>query len=126
MIHGKRVLITGGAGMIGSTIADRIVDLEPAEIVVVDNLVRGRMANLDAAMSRFPTRRGSRRVLSSRRTECSPAHSASKRSEAILPPLVDWKHKFSTLMANGGDTRTAGMTHRPTPRLSLLPVKMLS
>ncbi len=54
MIQGKRVLITGGAGMIGSTIADRLVDLEPAEIVVVDNLVRGRMANLDAATSRYP------------------------------------------------------------------------
>ncbi|ATE58066.1 NAD-dependent epimerase [Actinosynnema pretiosum] len=44
-----RVLITGGAGLIGSTIADQLVDEGVAEIVVLDNLVRGRMANLATA-----------------------------------------------------------------------------
>ncbi|HZJ25834.1 MAG TPA: NAD-dependent epimerase/dehydratase family protein [Acidimicrobiia bacterium] len=53
-MEGKRVLITGGAGLIGSTIADQLVDRHPAEIVVVDNLVRGRMTNLDSAIARGP------------------------------------------------------------------------
>src|SRR4051812_29505413 len=45
-IRGKRVLITGGAGMIGSTLADQLVGAEVGEIVVVDNFARGRMDNL--------------------------------------------------------------------------------
>jgi len=42
-----RILITGGAGLIGSHIADRLVDHEAAgEVVVLDNLTRGRADNL--------------------------------------------------------------------------------
>ena len=40
-----RVLITGGAGLIGSTIADLVAD-EAEELVVLDNLTRGRLDNL--------------------------------------------------------------------------------
>jgi UDP-glucose 4-epimerase len=43
------VLITGGAGLIGSHIADRLVDESVAEIVVLDNFVRGRRDNLEKA-----------------------------------------------------------------------------
>lgn len=46
VIRGKRVLITGGAGMIGSTLADQLIGAEVGEIVVVDNFARGRMGNL--------------------------------------------------------------------------------
>jgi UDP-glucose 4-epimerase len=45
----KRALITGGAGLIGSHIADRLVAEGCEEIVVLDNLTRGRRENLDAA-----------------------------------------------------------------------------
>jgi UDP-glucose 4-epimerase len=45
---GKRVLVTGGAGVVGSTIVDQLVPLGPAEIVVLDNFVRGRMDNLSS------------------------------------------------------------------------------
>jgi UDP-glucose 4-epimerase len=42
-------LITGGAGLIGSHIADRLVSEGFEEIVVLDNLSRGRRDNLEAA-----------------------------------------------------------------------------
>jgi UDP-glucose 4-epimerase len=45
-----RILITGGAGLIGSTIADRLMTEPGNQVVVVDNLERGRMDNLAGAM----------------------------------------------------------------------------
>jgi UDP-glucose 4-epimerase len=48
-LEGARILLTGGAGFIGSTIADQLVDEGVAEIVVLDNLVRGRLDNLATA-----------------------------------------------------------------------------
>ncbi len=51
-MKGKRILITGGAGLIGSHIADLISEQEPAEIVLYDNFVRGRRENIAHAMSK--------------------------------------------------------------------------
>lgn len=42
----KRVLITGGAGLVGSHIADLLVKEGTSEIVIVDNFTRGRRENL--------------------------------------------------------------------------------
>jgi UDP-glucose 4-epimerase len=47
----QRALITGGAGLIGSHIADRLVAEGCREIVVIDNLTRGRRQNLASAMA---------------------------------------------------------------------------
>ena len=48
-LSGRRVLLVGGAGLVGSHIVDRLL-LEPvAEIVVFDNFVRGRADNLARA-----------------------------------------------------------------------------
>jgi UDP-glucose 4-epimerase len=44
-----RVLITGGAGLIGSHIADRLMHEHVDEIIVVDNFVRGQRGHLDHA-----------------------------------------------------------------------------
>ncbi|MFD0688162.1 NAD-dependent epimerase/dehydratase family protein [Actinomadura fibrosa] len=46
MIEGSRCLVTGGAGTIGSAVVDQLVDAGAAEVVVLDNFVRGRRANL--------------------------------------------------------------------------------
>lgn len=45
----KRALVTGGAGLIGSHIADGLIVEGIEEIVVLDNLSRGRRQNLDSA-----------------------------------------------------------------------------
>ncbi|BAZ68245.1 MAG: NAD-dependent epimerase/dehydratase family protein [Pelatocladus maniniholoensis HA4357-MV3] len=45
-MQNSRVLITGGAGLVGSHIADLLVKEEVAEIIVLDNFTRGRLANL--------------------------------------------------------------------------------
>lgn len=55
-LDGSRVLVTGGAGLVGSTIVDLLVRRELREIVVVDNLVRGRIDNIASAMARGPVR----------------------------------------------------------------------
>ena len=50
MIADKRVLITGGAGLVGSHIADELVRLGVPEIVILDNFTRGRRQNLQEAL----------------------------------------------------------------------------
>jgi len=45
----SRFLITGGAGTIGSHIADELVREGASEVIVLDNLTRGRLQNLDWA-----------------------------------------------------------------------------
>jgi UDP-glucose 4-epimerase len=50
----KRILITGGAGLIGSHIADLAARDKPAEIVILDNFVRGRRENLAEAIATAP------------------------------------------------------------------------
>jgi len=49
-LRNARILVTGGAGLIGSHIVDRLITESPAEIVVLDNFVRGRRENLAQAM----------------------------------------------------------------------------
>ncbi|KQR79880.1 NAD-dependent epimerase [Arthrobacter sp. Leaf337] len=51
MLQGARVLVTGGAGTIGSTIVDHLITAGVERITVLDNLVRGRRANLDEAVA---------------------------------------------------------------------------
>lgn len=50
----KRVLITGGAGLIGSHIADLVALEKPREILILDNFVRGRRDNLSSAIGSAP------------------------------------------------------------------------
>jgi UDP-glucose 4-epimerase len=52
VIEGKRALVTGGAGTIGSHVVDLLVERGAAEVVVLDNFVRGRRENLAGATAR--------------------------------------------------------------------------
>jgi UDP-glucose 4-epimerase len=47
-----RVLITGGAGLIGSHIADLLIHEGVAEIILLDNLTRGSRENVASALKR--------------------------------------------------------------------------
>ena len=49
-LTGATVLVTGGAGTIGSTIVDQLLDEGVGQVRILDNLVRGRRANLGAAL----------------------------------------------------------------------------
>jgi len=53
-MRGKRILITGGAGLIGSHIAEILAGESPREIVVLDNFDRGRRENLAPASAIYP------------------------------------------------------------------------
>ncbi len=50
-LRNSRVLITGGAGLVGSHIADLMVKEKAREIIILDNFVRGRRENLSRAMA---------------------------------------------------------------------------
>lgn len=50
-LKGATVLVTGGAGTIGSEIVDQLLAADVAHIDVLDNLVRGRLSNLEPALA---------------------------------------------------------------------------
>jgi UDP-glucose 4-epimerase len=50
-IKGSNILVTGGCGLIGSTTIDLLLrDYSPARIVIFDNLSRGTLDNVEAAL----------------------------------------------------------------------------
>jgi UDP-glucose 4-epimerase len=53
-LKNKSVLVTGGAGFIGSHLVDRLIGEEPENLVVVDNLFLGKDENLRDAKNKFP------------------------------------------------------------------------
>jgi UDP-glucose 4-epimerase len=55
-IRGERVLVTGGAGAIGSALTDLLVRDRAREIIVLDNFVRGSRRNLAWACANGPVR----------------------------------------------------------------------
>ena len=53
-LRGSRVLVTGGAGAIGSNLCDLVVRAGARDVVVIDNFVRGRRDNLAWAEANGP------------------------------------------------------------------------
>jgi UDP-glucose 4-epimerase len=51
-LNGARIFVTGGCGFIGSTTIDLLLkEYSPSRIVILDNLVRGTLANVENALS---------------------------------------------------------------------------
>jgi UDP-glucose 4-epimerase len=46
-VSGEKVLVTGGAGFVGSHIVDRLID-EDYEVVVLDYLSKGEKGNINS------------------------------------------------------------------------------
>jgi UDP-glucose 4-epimerase len=53
-MQNQRVLITGGAGLVGSHIADLLIQEGVSEIIILDNFTRGRLENLSHAQAKGP------------------------------------------------------------------------
>ncbi len=50
-IENSRILITGGMGLVGSTIADQLLEQNPEEIILLDNKLRGHPRNMEKALA---------------------------------------------------------------------------
>ena len=46
-LKGKKILVIGGAGFIGSHVVHELLKEEVAEVIVYDNFARGKISNLD-------------------------------------------------------------------------------
>jgi UDP-glucose 4-epimerase len=71
-LSGKRLLVIGGAGLIGSHTVDALLAENVAEIRVFDNFARGRVENLaDALRDKRAAAQTARRRHSEGETPCS-------------------------------------------------------
>ncbi|MFI5194542.1 MAG: NAD-dependent epimerase/dehydratase family protein, partial [Chitinophagales bacterium] len=50
-IKDSTILITGGAGFIGSYVIEELIPLKPKKIIILDNLIRGSRANMKNFLS---------------------------------------------------------------------------
>ena len=50
ILNGSKLVLVGGAGLIGSHTVDRLLKEDVGEVVIYDNLVRGRAENLEDAL----------------------------------------------------------------------------
>jgi UDP-glucose 4-epimerase len=49
-LSGKKVVVVGGAGLIGSHVVDQLIETDVGEIVIYDNFARGRHENIEGAL----------------------------------------------------------------------------
>jgi len=49
-IEGSQIFITGGAGFVGSHVADQLLARGAKKVIILDNLVRGALSNIEPAL----------------------------------------------------------------------------
>lgn len=84
-LKGANVLVIGGAGFIGSHIVDQLVRENPAEIRVLDNMVRGKVGNLAQAL---PS--GKVRLIQGSITDLNTLHQAVKGCDYVFHLAALW------------------------------------
>ena len=45
-VKGSTILVTGGAGFIGSYVIEQLLPLQPKKIIIIDNFIRGSKENM--------------------------------------------------------------------------------
>lgn len=50
-LKGKKILVIGGAGFIGSHVVQELLKEEVTEVIIFDNFTRGKISNLDVSLS---------------------------------------------------------------------------
>ena len=55
-INGKRILVIGGAGLIGSHVTEQLLEEDVKEVIVFDNFCRGTHENLEKALKDYRCR----------------------------------------------------------------------
>ena len=56
----KSFLVTGGAGFIGSYVVEELLALNPKKIIIIDNMLRGSLENMNGFISTELIKAGSR------------------------------------------------------------------
>ena len=51
-VQGSVILVTGGAGFIGSYVVEELLLLQPKKIRIIDNFIRGSKANMKNFINR--------------------------------------------------------------------------
>ncbi|MCA9409475.1 MAG: NAD-dependent epimerase/dehydratase family protein, partial [Candidatus Omnitrophica bacterium] len=51
VIKNKTILVTGGAGFVGSYVLEQLLEEDVKEIIVIDNLVRGSRKNIETSLA---------------------------------------------------------------------------
>jgi len=62
-LKGKSVLVTGGAGFVGSHLVERIIKDDPGNLVVVDNFYLGKKENLQSDIKVYNEDASSKKVM---------------------------------------------------------------
>ena len=108
-LRGKNVLVTGGAGFIGSHLVDRLVREEPANLVVVDNFFLGREENLSAAHAACPDLK----VLRLDASDLAAMHEVARAERievvfdlAVIPLPTSLRYPVWTIATNVGIATT--------------------
>ena len=99
-LSGAVVLVTGGAGFIGSHIVDRALAAGASSVRVVDDFVRGRGENLEAAMA----------------TDRVQVH----RGDIRDPALVDWLTEGADLVFHQAALRITQCAEEPVRAIEVM------